>query len=957
MAYDRKAVLQAFRAQDPAFADVSDDSLASALSAELGEPDEARWLPALGAELGLKEVKPKPFLAKAGEFLASIPKEIAKDIASVPQVPIDLAKSLGAVGALNDLQPVDYVSLRAQGSTHEQAKAAVENYIAQLQDRSKLLQESAATGQEHATRAAAAALSTAATGGVAGALGRAPLAAAGKLALEGVVGGATYGGVGAAGRGGSAADIARDAAIGGVAGGVLGPVVPAAARFVGREVVAPIGKIVGKVVKVPAKGGAAVGVKPVVPTPPGVQGSLLFPEQPGTPPGVQAEMSFGGRQMELPLGDQPTPPSFPIGVPGQKVPMQGSLLFPDQPTAPGTQLPIPGPMGRQLSLDLPAGGSGLPRGGASTPAFQAKVALAGTAPGNPAVQRLMQALETAGPLRVSQERAMAAERGARAAKFRTVGESAQGERGARRQLAQLAGELPRVDFETLRGKIAQADIDELFNMIRVHPALREFEQARGFTALSKILGEAGGAVPQKGEIELLQAVFGPKFTETLLKKRSTFAKAKDLGIELFNLPRALMSSMDLSAPFRQGAFLIGRPKEFAPAFVEMFKVVGNQRAFDALNQNIANRPNASLYRAANLALSEVGGILEKREEAFISGLAEKIPVIGAGVRASQRAYVGFLNKLRADTFDTMMRDAAGIGHDIADPRFIKSLGEFINSATGRGKLPTRTLEQAAPALSTIFFSPRLLASRVNLLNPVFYARLDPYVRKEAIKSAISAGALGVSVLGLLKASGAQVETDPRSSDFGKVRIGNTRFDIFAGFQQYVRLGAQLLPNFGTDLPFGGVKSPVTGRLREYGKGFNAPTRLKQISDFAENKLAPVPSMIVDIFRGKHRIPETSAIDEIEAMAAGEEVKPSRRSLRREIDPWVMAENSITPLAMRDAVDAMAEWGTERGIVMALPAMFGVGIQSMPSPKRVPSPIPGSRLEQLMGAEADSVGSR
>lgn len=585
-------------------------------------------------------------------------------------------------------------------------------------------------------------------------------------------------------------------------------------------------------------------------------------------------------------------------------------------------------------------------GRAGAAARVAQEALAGENPQHPAVARLTAALKEAAPVSKEQAEVLSRERAKRFEKFSQRGTEVAGEAGAHEQMRSLAGEVRRVDFESLRGKIQQGDVDALFDIIRQHPALSPGETVRSYVALGKLLGEGGGKVPQANEIELLNAVFGKDFTKTLLGKRGMMARAKQLGIELVNIPRSLMASMDLSAPFRQGAFLVGRPAQFLPAFGEMFKYLGSQRALDALNANIEQRATAPLMRQARLAITEMGGgILDRREEAFLSNIAEKIPVLGAGVRASQRAYIGFLNKLRADTFDDILLNAQRHGVTI-DGQFLSSLGDFINSATGRGRLPTQGLERAAPALSTVLFSPRLMASRINLLNPVYYAKLDPFVRKEAIKSAMTAGALGVSVLGLMKAAGAQVETDPRSSDFGKARLGDTRFDIFAGFQQYVRLGAQLLPNFGTDLPVGAVKSPMTGRVRPYGRGFNAPTRLKQVSDFMENKLAPVPGLMVDLFRGRQRFPENAPIKDVQALMEGETPVRTRKPARK-IDPWAVSQDLVTPLVVRDAIDAMVEWGPETGAYMAVPAMFGTGVQTIPSPRANPSPVPESLLDRVL----------
>lgn len=591
-------------------------------------------------------------------------------------------------------------------------------------------------------------------------------------------------------------------------------------------------------------------------------------------------------------------------------------------------------------------------------------AIAGEGAIHPSIARLTQALEEAKPLRVSQDVAVSAERARRFQRFEEVGTKVSGESGAHAQLSQLAGELPKrhVDFEALRQSISQDDVNSLYDIIKTNPAFSGGEITTGFRALGKLLGEGGGVVPQPGEIEILQSAFGPKFVDTLLKHQSTFAKARRLGIEIVNVPRAIMSSYDLSAPLRQGAFLVGRPKQFLSSFVRMFKLIGSQRASDALNAEIRANPYARYMGSSHslglpgLALTDIGGVLGKREEAFMGNLAERIPIIGAGVRASQRAYVGFLNKLRADTFVDILKNAERAGHDINNPKFIRDLQNFVNMATGRGQLPGK-LERLAPELSTMFFSPRLIASRVNIMRTAFtelpgvrqglgkvgYEALDPVVRKEFYKTLASTGMIAGSVLGLMAAAGAAVEKDPRSSDFGKIRIGNTRFDIFAGFQQYIRLGMQIAPNFGIDaLPTAGVKYARSSTLRRYGRGFNAPTRLKQVGDFMENKLAPVPALMIRLMRGEEKFRQQPRLATASALIQGRPLPPATKRP----DNLEKAVNVLSPIVISDIIEAMAEWGPETGMFMATPAVFGVGIGSYPSPQAQPSPRPESLLERV-----------
>ena len=162
----------------------------------------------------------------AGKMAVNIPVELAKDVASVPRLPIDLIRSLNVEGKLNDLPEVDYSSLRKLGLTHEQAKANVEAYIDELQKRAGDLQKKAAVGQEQSTRAAAAALSTATGVGTGALLGKAALkgvaGAVVKGAVEGAVAGGTYGGVSAAGQEKTLDEIVKDTAAASLVGLGLG---------------------------------------------------------------------------------------------------------------------------------------------------------------------------------------------------------------------------------------------------------------------------------------------------------------------------------------------------------------------------------------------------------------------------------------------------------------------------------------------------------------------------------------------------------------------------------------------------------------------------------------------------------------------------------------------------------------------------------------------------------------
>jgi len=460
------------------------------------------------------------------------------------------------------------------------------------------------------------------------------------------------------------------------------------------------------------------------------------------------------------------------------------------------------------------------------------------------VNRVIETLKAAEPLRGKQETLYSQERAARLAKSQKVAKETSGEKGFYSELGQLKGELPKVQFEAIRSKLTQEDIDNLFNMIKDSRKLNEWDKIAARKGLAKLFGEYGGTVPTEGEIALLNKALGPEFTNAILDKRTLFTKFKELGLQLANLPRSLMASFDMSAPFRQGLFFVGRPKQFFSAFADMVKAFGSEKTFQAIQESIIRRPTYELMRDSKLAIMEMDRILSTREEAFMSNIAEKIPGVGIGVRASGRAYSAFLNKLRADVFDDLIERADSLGlKPKSNIDLAHSIANYINTATGRGSIGS--LERAAPILMNIFFSPRLLASRLNLLNPIYYAKQDPFVRKEALKDLFKLTGVLLSVLGLAKLAGAEVSDDPTNSDFGKIKIGDTRVDIAGGFQQYLVLASRLVT--------GKMTSSTTGKPYTLGEGYKPTTRFDILMNFIQNKEAPIPALFTRILKGQDAV--------------------------------------------------------------------------------------------------------
>lgn len=334
-----------------------------------------------------------------------------------------------------------------------------------------------------------------------------------------------------------------------------------------------------------------------------------------------------------------------------------------------------------------------------------------------------------------------------------------------------------------------------------------------------------------------RALMSFKLLDDIYSKIPTPLKNK--VYETLNVPRAIMSSADFSAGFRQGIFVATRhPIKFTKAFLSQFKYAFSDKAYQNLKADIVTNKNYHLYLKYKLPLTDLQHSLSTREERFMSTWAEKIPGIGSIVEGSGRAYTGLLNKLRMDLMDDFIRTAEKIG--IKDEKYFKDAADFIGAATGRGSW--KPIEKAAPALNSIFFSPRLMVSRVKLLNPIYYTKLHPQVRKEALKSLLAFAGSTMTILGLAKLGGAKVGVNPNSADFGKIKIGNTRIDIMGGFQQYLRMASQVIT--------GKYISTTTGKELTLGEGYNTPTRWDILMRQLEAKQAPIASLITNIMKGK-----------------------------------------------------------------------------------------------------------
>ena len=360
-------------------------------------------------------------------------------------------------------------------------------------------------------------------------------------------------------------------------------------------------------------------------------------------------------------------------------------------------------------------------------------------------------------------------------------------------------------------------------------------------------------------------------------------------MNLVNLPKTLMSSLDFSAPFRQGWGMISRG-EFWKAFPEMFKYGFSEKAYKDLLAEITTRPTYDTMKVANLRITRLNEKLSEREEAFMSSIADKIP----GIRASERAYTGFLNKVRADVFDNLLKKAELAGEDITKgSQATKDLAAVVNNFSGSGLIGKGDrFKGAVPFLNALFYSPRKIAATVEMANPNNYLNqnISSTARQAALRNLIGSVGISTTILSLAAAMGFETETDPRSSDFGKVKVGNTRYDFTGGNASYLVLLARLFA--------GQTKSTTTEIVSNLGETFGSSNRADLILKYLRNKLSPVAAFVASWMVGEDPVGK----------------------------PFGLKEESlglVTPLIIQTTLET-AENDPSQTLAVALLDMFGIG---------------------------------
>ena len=473
------------------------------------------------------------------------------------------------------------------------------------------------------------------------------------------------------------------------------------------------------------------------------------------------------------------------------------------------------------------------------------------------------------------------ERGKRFGEFRDILEDVKNPR-QRVALAKaaLAGRL-KMDIPALESYFTSDDIDFAYDTITRSTLLTESDLLKADEGLKKMLFD--GTIPAPSELKPLVkcGLLTEQAATQLLNKGPLAQRAWREFLDISYAPWSTLTSFDVSASGRQGwKILFKDPKLWGRSLIRGYRMFASEDYYNFAN--LRRQTNPLYTQALRDGIDETGlGQFEKGEERFLSKTIAKIP----GIKASGRAYTGMLNELRFGWYYQAI-EAAGDGLTSSQRQDIATLA---NDLTGRGKLP-KSIEKLQ-TLMPIFFAPRWVSSQIRSITDL--VTLHGPARKMLAGTLASFFGFTLATLFLLdKHPDLDVEWNPLSSDFLKVKYGNTRIGIAGGYEQLFRVLWQL--------GAGKRKTVETERLQTV-------SRKDTIIRFLQSKLSPTAGLAVDI-------------------AKGETFRGKKITLGR------MPENIYErtfPLFLQDVIDAMRYQGIGTAIATAPLGFHGITLQTYP----------------------------
>lgn len=309
---------------------------------------------------------------------------------------------------------------------------------------------------------------------------------------------------------------------------------------------------------------------------------------------------------------------------------------------------------------------------------------------------------------------------------------------------------------------------------------------------------------------------------------------------MMGMTKGIVASFTSHAPLKHGFFaLFEDPAHWAKNYFTQFsdaaKGIAGKDVMSAVKAEGYSRENSinGIYD------KWIPGELNKTNEEFHSSLPDKLPVFGHLYKGSKAMFDGFNLRMRLDMVDHYVNTVKKMGLDPLEPETAKAWGQLaIDQTGGKSKNPDALMSQ-------FLFSQRLLHAEVNNLTlHMFDKTATKAVKVQSAKTLAKVAAGVASVMYINnKLHPGSAETDPRSSNFGKVRVGDTRFDISGGYSSIITLASRIAAAMDHKAA---IKSSSTGAFSSLGSGFGQTSYQTLIGDFLQGRASPPGQIIADL---------------------------------------------------------------------------------------------------------------
>lgn len=481
---------------------------------------------------------------------------------------------------------------------------------------------------------------------------------------------------------------------------------------------------------------------------------------------------------------------------------------------------------------------------------------------------------------------------------------------------ELKGEYTALSIDPISDQINPAVHTELMEDIRTAPSrnvLTDLEAVSLGDAYQKLYTEGKPMVPSS--IKYANKLWGENVSRSLTAINETFTAGGRIT-DILSLPKTIAASGDLSAIMRQNAILIGNPKQWLRSAISSWKgMIHDEKTLSLLEKDMLTSPEGQKAIGSGIVWNnwKANAGYGSGTEQFASHIARRIPF----VQRSSRAYAYGLNVARFEMFKKLAKNWDSLGRSEKDYR---DLAHVVNVMTGEA--PSRTLRGHSKTLNALFFAPRLLEARIRSVTDMVNPSISKHARKVLAWQMVKFVAINASALAMLSnVKGVEVERDPRSADFGKVKIGQTRIDFWGGYLPLARTILRL----------------IQAETKTQSGQVIPQDRLDTVSTFLQSKLGPVPSAALDFMRQQNFI--------------GEEIKLNPDGIAKEF------YEKFTPFFLQDIIDATRLQGLKGGMLAAPFAFHGAGVSTYPvSPSARVLQAKDQISMEVLGKKWDTLGS-